>query len=114
MTKKSYKEINADQAAYMQSFMKESKNTLNSFMQLHQATMSEGAVSLKNKELIALGISIAVRCDGCIGAHVKAALNANATKEEIVEAINVAVLMGGGPSLTYGAQALAAAEELAE
>ena len=58
-------------------------------------------------------ISIAARCDGCIGAHVAAALKAGASKQELVETIDVAVLMGGGPAVIYGTQALAAVEELA-
>ena len=51
-------------------------------------------------------------CDGCIGSHVAAALKAGATKQELVETIDVAVLMGGGLTVIYGTQALAAVEEL--
>jgi AhpD family alkylhydroperoxidase len=114
MAKKSYKEINATQAELGMAFMKESKDTLTAFMNLHHTVMSEGAVTVKNKELIALGISIAARCDGCIAAHVKAALASNATRAEIVETINVAIMMGGGPSTVYGMQAFAAMDELLE
>ena len=112
MSKKSYQEINKTNQALAGEYMQESKETLGAFMQLHKASMFEGEVSLKNKELIALGISIASRCDGCIGAHVQAALKAGATKQEIVECINVAILMGGGPAVVYGTQALSAVEEL--
>lgn len=111
MAKKSYKEINQVTHELTSALMQESKATVGAFMQLHHAAMGEGAVSVKNKELIALGIAIAARCDGCIGAHVQAAVKAGVTKQEIVECINVAVLMGGGPALVYGAQALSAAEE---
>lgn len=114
MTKKSYKEINKTSQALAGAFMQESQDTLNAFMQVHRAAMSEGEISIKNKELIALGISIAARCDGCIGTHVQAALKAGATKQEIVECINVSILMGGGPAVIYGTQALAAVEELQE
>jgi len=112
MTKKSYKAINATQAELGMAFMKESKDTLAAFMNLHHAVMTEGAVSVKNKELIALGIAIAARCDGCIAAHVKSALASEATRAEITETINVAIMMGGGPSVIYGTQAFAAMEEL--
>lgn len=111
MPKKSYSEINQTTQELTGAFMQESKDTLNAFMQLHSAAMSEGEVSVKNKELIALGISIAARCDGCIASHVQSAIKAGATKQEIVECVNVAILMGGGPSVVYGTQALAAAEE---
>ena len=66
-----------------------------------------------SKEQIATAIAIAARCDGCIGAHVAATLKAGASKQELVETIDVAVLMGGGPAVIYGTQALAAVEELA-
>ena len=94
--------------------MKESKDTMGAFMQLHSTAMTEGELSQKNKELIALGIGIAAHCDGCIGAHVQAALQAGASKQEIVECINVAIMMGGGPAVVYGTQAFAAVEELQE
>ena len=86
---------------------------MNAFLALHKAAMREGALSIKHKELIVTAIAIAARCDGCIGAHVAAALKAGASKQELVETIDVAVLMGGGPAVIYGTQALAAVEELA-
>ena len=81
------------------------------FSELHGAAMAEGALSAQQKELIALGIAIAARCDGCITFHVYEALHAGATLEEIGECIGVAVLMGGGPSVIYGAHALDAVEQ---
>lgn len=60
------------------------------------------------KELIALAISIAVHCDGCIAYHVHDALAAGASRQEVAETIGVAVMMGGGPAVIYGAQALEA------
>lgn len=81
------------------------------FSQLHKATVSAGALDTKTKELIALGIAITIRCDGCIAFHVHDALKAGATKEEIAETIGVAVLMGGGPSVMYGCEAYEAMEQ---
>jgi AhpD family alkylhydroperoxidase len=78
------------------------------FAQLHQQAVADGALSKKVKELIALGIAIAVRCDGCMAHHVHDALRAGATRQEITETIGVAVLMGGGPAVMYGAEALEA------
>jgi AhpD family alkylhydroperoxidase len=85
--------------------------TMGAFSKLHQANASDGVLSAKNKELIALGIAIAVHCDGCIAFHIHDALAAGADREEITEAIGVAVLMGGGPSVMYGCEALAALEQ---
>ncbi len=85
----------------------------NGFVEMHKATGEDGAVSGKIKELIALGISIALRCEGCIACHVQAALKAGVTQDEIVETIGVAVLMGGGPSIVYGEKAYRAMKEMA-
>lgn len=85
--------------------------TMGGFGQLHKQAMQDGVLSTKVKELIALSIAITVRCDGCIAYHVHAALQAGATRAEIAEAIGVAVLMGGGPSVVYGSEALQAVEQ---
>lgn len=108
---KSYSQLLKDNNTLGKSYKQQSPDTLSAFMQLHKAAMAPGEVDLKTKEMIALGIAIAARCDGCIAAHVFAALKAGATQAELVEVIDVAVLMGGGPSLTYGIQALGAIEE---
>ena len=82
--------------------------TMKSFNNLHEASTANGALNSKTKELIALGISITVRCDGCIAFHVNDALKGGASSEEILETIGVAVMMGGGPALMYGCEALEA------
>ena len=73
---------------------------------LAREAIAPGALDPKTKELIALAIGIAARCDGCLAYHAKAAAKYGATREEVVEAIGVAVYMGGGPSMIYGAEAL--------
>ncbi len=84
------------------------------FAQLAQAATAPGALDPKTKELIALSIGAATRCDGCIGFHVKAAIRLGATREEVAEAIAMCVYMGGGPSMMYGAKALSAYDPLGE
>ena len=79
---------------------------------LAKAAIAPGVLDSKTKELIALAIGIAVRCDGCLAYHARAAHRLGATREEIMETIGVAVYMGGGPSMIYGAEALAAFDEL--
>ena len=81
------------------------------FMQLHRISSRDGTLSGKVKELIALGIAICVRCDGCITFHVHDAIRTGASQSEIVETIGVAILMGGAPSVIYGSQALEALKE---
>ncbi|WP_377506357.1 carboxymuconolactone decarboxylase family protein [Octadecabacter sp. R77987] len=79
---------------------------------MHAGTMRPGALGMKEKELIALSIGIAKQCGDCIGFHVKAAIKAGATREEVVEAVGVCMMMGGGPSFMYGAKALEAFDQL--
>lgn len=76
------------------------------FGHLAQAAIAPGVLDSKTKELIALAIGITARCDGCLAFHAKAARNYGASREEIIETIGVAVYMGGGPSMIYGAEAL--------
>jgi len=82
------------------------------FSALHKGTVFEGALSVKHKELIALAVGISRQCADCIGYHVKDAITAGATREEVVETIGVAVMMGGGPSYMYGARAIDAYDQL--
>jgi AhpD family alkylhydroperoxidase len=60
---------------------------------------------------MALSIAIAVRCEGCIAFHVHDAIAAGATRQEIVETIGVAVMMGGGPAAMYACDAFEALEQ---
>ena len=82
--------------------------TMKAFTSLHAAARQDGALSKATKELMALAISIAKGCEGCIAFHVHDALVAGATVEELEETVGVAVLMGGGTAAVYGAEALEA------
>ena len=84
------------------------------FSGLARAATQPAAIDAKTKELIALAIGIAGRCDGCIGFHTEAAIRHGASRDEIVETIGVATYMGGGPSYVYGAQALQAFDQLSD
>ena len=68
---------------------------------MFQGLMKEGALDVKTKELIALAIGVASRCEPCIYAHVEKCIKSGATPEEIMDAAGVAVMMGGGPVYTY-------------
>lgn len=95
----------------MEGLGEEIPETMAGFGALHEASTADGALSLRTKELIALGIAITVRCDGCIAYHVHDAMEAGATHQEVVETIGVAIMMGGGPSVVYGSEALDALRE---
>ncbi|WP_283583903.1 carboxymuconolactone decarboxylase family protein [Limosilactobacillus difficilis] len=81
------------------------------FSALHKSATEAGALDSKTKILQALAIAIAIRCDGCIVQHTKGAIKAGATRQEIIETINVAIMMGGGPATVYGGRALACADQ---
>ena len=83
------------------------------FGALAQSAIAPGVLDSKTKELIALAIGITARCDGCLAFHAKAAKKYGATRDEIIETIAVALYMGGGPSMIYGAEALSAYDALA-
>jgi AhpD family alkylhydroperoxidase len=76
-----------------------------SYAQLHAAATKDGAISQKTKELIAIAISVVTKCDGCITAHARAAALQGATKQEVAEAIGVAIMLSGGPGTVYGPRA---------
>lgn len=86
---------------------------MQAFGDLARAAMSEGALSAKNKELMALAIGITQHCSGCIGFHVKALHKLQCTKAELEEMLSVCVYMGGGPALMYTAEALKAWDTMA-
>ncbi len=81
---------------------------------LSTAAMAPGALDVRTKELIALGIAVTLRCDGCIAAHARAAVRAGASREEAAEAIGVALNLNGGPGTVYGPRAYDAFCEFAE
>ena len=68
------------------------------FLEMEKATYSEGKLSKKIKELIAVGISVTINCESCMQWHIEQAVNSGSTKEEILEAIEVGIEMGGGPA----------------
>src|SRR5579884_2006675 len=88
-------------AAAMKPAREAMPDVIKGFSTLHQEAMKAGALTVAEKELIALAIGLAVRCENCIYAHVRAALKAGATREQILETAGVAVLMQGGPTYTY-------------
>jgi len=79
----------------------QTSGTINGFARLFGKTMADGALTVKQKELVAIGIAVAKQCEPCIILHVQKCLEAGATKEEMLEASGVAVMMSGGPAYTH-------------
>lgn len=95
----------------MDELSKHQPETMRHFKSFMGSVLKEGALNTKTKELIAIGTSITARCKYCIAIHVEKALNAGAVKEEIFEAATVAILMGGGPAMTYVSEVKDALDE---
>lgn len=84
------------------------------FLDISQATMTDGALSAKHKELIALALAVAEHCEGCIAYHARGAARRGATEAEVAEALGVTILLGGGPAASdYAPRALEAFREFA-
>jgi len=107
----SYTELTRDISRNLTALRTHNSDVMQGFGALSKAAMASGALDEKTKELIAMAIGVANRCDGCLGFHAKALVRLGATPEEFREMLGVAVYMGGGPSLMYAANALAAFEE---
>lgn len=75
---------------------------MSAFAGLHNEVVKDGALSARTKELIMVGISVAIRCEHCISKHVSEAVRLGASREEILEAVSTAILMAGGPAVAYG------------
>jgi AhpD family alkylhydroperoxidase len=86
---------------------------MKSFSGIAQAALKADVLDAKTKELIALGISVAIRCDDCIGFHAKAAVEQGATREEVLETLGTAIYMGAGPSAMYASHAIEAFDQFA-
>jgi AhpD family alkylhydroperoxidase len=82
------------------------------FGAFYQNLMKAGALTAMEKELIALAIGLAVRCTPCINLHVQGCLKAGATREQILEAAGVAVVMQGGPTFTHVPEVIEALDHL--
>ena len=106
-----YPQLIRDVSAGLAPLRDGAPDVMKGFGELSRAAMAEGALTAKTKELIAMALGVAARCDACIGFHAKALVALGVTQAELREALAVAVYMGGGPSLMYSANALAAFAE---
>jgi AhpD family alkylhydroperoxidase len=108
---KNYSELTKRISGDIRKLRKDMPDTMQAFSALAQAATRDGALDRKTKELIALALGVAARCDGCIGFHTEALVKLGASRQEVEETLGMAVYMGGGPSLMYAADAIAAYEQ---
>lgn len=81
-------------------------DTTRAFGALGKAVKEGGTLDFKTKEFIALGISVAERCEPCIALHTEALVKAGASREEVSDVLAMCIQMGGGPAMMYAAKAL--------
>ena len=72
--------------------------TYEAFLEMEKAAFSDGALPQKAKELIAVGVSVVINCESCMQWHIEQAAKAGASQQEVLEAIEVGIEMGGGPA----------------
>ncbi|CAG4883120.1 Alkyl hydroperoxide reductase AhpD [Georgfuchsia toluolica] len=106
-----YRDLTRSISKNLGTLRKDVPDVMKGFSELAAAATRDGVLDKKTKEFIALALGVAAHCDACIGFHVQALVRLGATKAELEEALGMAVYMGGGPSLMYSANALAAFDE---
>lgn len=106
-----YRALTQSVSQQLATLRKDIPDVMKGFGDLAHAATRDGALDKKTKELIALALGVAARCDACIGFHVQTLVRLDTTKAELEEALGMAIYMGGGPSAMYAANALAAFEE---
>lgn len=83
-----------------------SPETLSGYQALSAAGKKTAHLDAKTRELIALAVAVTTRCDGCIAVHAAQAAREGATKEEVAEALGVAVALNAGAAMVYSARVL--------
>lgn len=106
-----FNEVTKGISTQLAKMRKEMPEVMAGFPSLAQAATKDGVLDKKTKELIAIALAVANHCPGCIGFHSQTLVKLQASREELMETLAMAVYMGGGPSLMYAAEALEAFEE---
>lgn len=108
-----WKDHSRDMRVKIREMNKLIPETASGFATLSKAVKDNGALDVKTKEFLALAISIAERCEPCIGFHVEALMRAGGTREELGDVLSMNIQMGGGPALMYAAKTLEAWDQMA-
>ena len=107
----SYRDLTRTVSQNLSSLRTSTPGVMKAFGELGRTATAPGVLDSKTKELIALALGVAARCDACIGFHTQALVKLGASRQEVDEALGVATYMGGGPALMYAANAVAAFDE---
>lgn len=91
-----------------------SDGTVKGYLELGAAGQKKDLLGPKMRELMSLAVAVTLRCDGCIAVHTEAALSHGASREEIAEALGVAVAVNAGAALVYSTRVMDAVKELSQ
>lgn len=108
---KVYPELTKEILKYLKDIKRYTPDIMQGTFDLSQTVFKAGSLDKKTKEMLALAIAVATRCDGCIGFHTEALVKLGITIEEIAELLGVAIYMGGGPSIMTAADVMKAFEQ---
>ncbi len=97
-----------------QKLLSLNSKTYKAFLEMERATFADGHLPARVKELIAIGISVVINCESCMQWHIEQAAKAGASEQEVLEAIEVGIEMGGGPATVSARFALEVMENLYE
>ncbi|EHL63838.1 carboxymuconolactone decarboxylase family protein [Cloacibacillus evryensis] len=96
-------------------FAEASPDVIGAFGQMREACCGEGgALDFKTKELVSVAVAVARKCEPCILSHVELIVDLGVSRQELVEALNTAILLCGGPGWAYSAFALQAYDQMTE
>jgi AhpD family alkylhydroperoxidase len=90
--------IIADRGHAHKRLLENGSGVYKAFLEMEKAAYTPGSLTKAHKELIAVGISVAINCESCMEWHIHQALLSGATREQILEAIDVGLEFGGGPA----------------
>jgi AhpD family alkylhydroperoxidase len=110
---KNWPDLAASLSAPLKELRGGAPDVMKGFSALARAALEARALDTKTKELVALGIAVATRCDACIAFHAEAAVRHGATRDEVMETMGMAIYMGAGPAVMYAAQAVEAYDQYA-
>jgi AhpD family alkylhydroperoxidase len=112
--KPDWPELTKDLGGMLRELRGGAPEVMKAFGAIAQTALQGKALDTKTKELIALAISVAVRCDDCIAFHAKAAVDQGASRDEVLETLGMAIYMGAGPSAMYASHAFEAYSQFAK
>jgi alkylhydroperoxidase AhpD family core domain len=108
---KDWPQMATDMSGAVRNLRGGAPDVMKGFSSIAKAALEAKALDTKTKELIALAIGVATRCDACIAFHAQAAVQHGATRDEVMETLGMAIYMGAGPSVMYAALATEAFDQ---